>query len=213
MSRPAPAPSGLYAEVEAAGVGLVIQALAAEDIAVSVDTMCATTAAAAVAAGATIVNECSGGLADPDMDRVVAEANQDRAVDYCLMHWRAERFESAAGRADHTGGGTRDVTGHLVDLADRAQRAGVPGDRIILDPGLGFAKDPATTDPCCAASATSPALGHRVLVGASRKRFLTALRPGSRRGTRCRRFRGRRPGDRRSHRTGRSVRSVGGPGA
>ncbi|MGO1418289.1 MAG: dihydropteroate synthase [Candidatus Corynebacterium faecigallinarum] len=167
------------AEVEAARVVPVIQALAAEDIAVSVDTMRATTAAAAVAAGATIVNDVSGGLADPDMDRVVAEANQDRAVDYCLMHWRAERFESAAGRADHTGGVLADVTGHLVDLADRAQRAGVPGDRIILDPGLGFAKDPADNWSLLRGLGDVTALGHRVLVGASRKRFLTALRPAA----------------------------------
>ena len=172
-----PGATRVDAAVEAARVVPVISALAADGVTVSVDTMRASTAEAAVEAGASIVNDVSGGLADPDMYRVVAEANRTREVDYCLMHWRAERFESAAGRADHAGGVLADVTGHLTELADRAQSAGIPGERIILDPGLGFAKDADDNWSLLHGLDEVSALGHRVLVGASRKRFLTALRP------------------------------------
>lgn len=164
-------------------VAPVIRALHDEGIVTSVDTMRATTAAAAVEAGVDIVNDVSGGLADPDMDRVVAEANRVRPVDYCLMHWRAARFESAAGAADHGGDVVADVRSLLASHVDRALAAGVPRERLILDPGIGFAKDTdenwallhALTDLIPAWSDA----GYRTLVGASRKRFLTALRPAA----------------------------------
>ncbi|WP_297005489.1 dihydropteroate synthase [uncultured Corynebacterium sp.] len=169
-------------EVERDRVVPVIAALHAEGITTSVDTMRASTADAAVAAGADIVNDVSGGLADPGMYRVVAAANRVRPVDYCLMHWRTDRFASAEGRADHGGDVVGDVTGLLAGLAGAASDAGIPPERLILDPGIGFAK--AADDnwallhalPTCAERWSRQ--GYRTLLGVSRKRFLTALRPG-----------------------------------
>jgi dihydropteroate synthase len=161
----------------------VIGALRAEGVTTSIDTMRAATAAAAVRVGVDIVNDVSGGLADPEMDRVVAEANRRRPVDYCLMHWRTAEFASAAGGGDHGGDVVADVRTLLAEDAARAVRAGVPRERIIMDPGIGFAK---TADENWALLHALPTLvadwaddGYRTLVGASRKRFLTALRPGA----------------------------------
>lgn len=160
----------------------VIEALHAEGVRTSVDTMRASTAAAAVEAGVDLVNDVSGGLADPDMYRVIADANRDREVDYCLMHWRTASFSSAEGQADHGGDVVTDVTDLLGDLSSAALAAGVPAARIILDPGIGFAKD---ADDNWALLQGLPEYrrswseqGYRTVVGVSRKRFLTALRPG-----------------------------------
>ncbi|WP_315147424.1 dihydropteroate synthase [Corynebacterium variabile] len=173
-------------DVERDRVVPVIAALHADGITTSVDTMRASTAEAAVAAGVDIVNDVSGGLADPGMYRVVADANRTRPggqpVDYCLMHWRADRYSSAEGRADHGGDVVADVSGLLGELTDDARAAGVPTDRLILDPGIGFAKDAddnwALLHAMPDLTATWAEQGHRTLIGASRKRFLTALRPG-----------------------------------
>jgi dihydropteroate synthase len=170
-----PGATRVPADVEAARVVPVIRALHDEGITTSVDTMRASTAAAAVEAGADIVNDVSGGLADERMYRTVA----DSAADYCLMHWRAERFESASGRADHGADIVADVCEVLSSLAARAEDAGIDAGRIILDPGLGFAKNADDNWALLSGMASYLALGHRVLIGASRKRFLTALRPGA----------------------------------
>ncbi len=169
-----PGATRVPADLEVRRVVPVIRALHEEGITTSVDTMRASTAAAAVEAGADIVNDVSGGLADERMYRTVA----DSPADYCLMHWRAERFESAAGRADHGGDVVADVRGVLSTLAARAERAGVDAGRIILDPGLGFAKDADDNWALLSGMRSYMSLGYRVLIGASRKRFLTALRPG-----------------------------------
>lgn len=173
-------------DVERDRVVPVIAALHAEGVTTSVDTMRASTAAAAVAAGVDIVNDVSGGLADPDMYRVVADGNRTRGpehpVDYCLMHWRTDRFASAEGRADHGGDVVADVTGLLAELTDAALAAGVPAARLIMDPGIGFAKDAddnwALLHAMGGYTRQWADAGYRTLVGASRKRFLTALRPG-----------------------------------
>ena len=119
-------------DVERDRVVPVIAALHADGITTSVDTMRASTAESAVAAGVDIVNDVSGGLADPGMYRVVADANRTRPagqpVDYCLMHWRADRFASAEGRADHGGDVVADVSGLLGELTEAALAAGVPDD-------------------------------------------------------------------------------------
>ncbi|MGO1949345.1 MAG: dihydropteroate synthase [Mycobacteriaceae bacterium] len=175
-----PGATRVDADVEASRVVPVIRALHADGITTSVDTMRASTARAAVEAGVDIVNDVSGGQADPGMYRAVAEANRHRAVDYCLMHWRAGRFESAAGRADYgarAGGVLADVVTVLTDLAQQAQDAGIPRERLILDPGLGFAKDADDNWALLNGMRNYLELGYRVLIGASRKRFLTALRP------------------------------------
>ncbi|MGN0096215.1 MAG: dihydropteroate synthase [Corynebacterium sp.] len=169
-----PGATRVPAELEAERVVPVIRALHAEGVTTSVDTMRASTAAAAIEAGVDIVNDVSGGLADEAMYRTVAESG----VDYCLMHWRAERFESASGRADHGEDVVADVSDLLSSLASRAEHAGIDPGRIILDPGLGFAKNADDNWALLAGMRSYMTLGYRVLIGASRKRFLTALRPG-----------------------------------
>ncbi|MDO5076869.1 MAG: dihydropteroate synthase [Corynebacterium sp.] len=154
------------AELEQQRVVPVIRALAAEGIPTSVDTMRASVAEAAVAAGAEMINDVSGGLADPDMLRVMADAQ----VAACLMHWSTERFGDAAGSAHQGSDVVADVMAHLAELVGRAVGAGV--DKLVLDPGLGFAKTPADNWALLRALPNIVAMGYPVLVGASRKRFL-----------------------------------------
>ncbi len=169
--------------VEAARVVPVIAGLAAQGIAVSVDTMRAGVAEAAVEAGACYINDVSGGRADARMAGVVAQAG----LPWILMHWRPlteragvgpygpEDFTHRAGQA----GGYRDVvgevSGELLAQVDAAVAAGVDPDRLILDPGLGFAKSAEHNWELLRGLPTLVGLGFPVLVGASRKRFLGAL--------------------------------------
>ncbi|RZT88842.1 dihydropteroate synthase [Pseudonocardia sediminis] len=157
------------AEVEAQRVLPVIRDLVAEGVRVSVDTTRASVADAAVEAGAAVVNDVSGGLADPDMAAVVANAR----VPWILMHWRghSERMNELAGYEDVIG----EVRQELVMRADAAVMAGVDPDRILLDPGLGFAKTAAHNWALLRRLDVLVALGFPVLVGASRKRFLGDL--------------------------------------
>lgn len=159
-------------DVEARRVVPVIEALHAEGIRTSVDTMRASVAAAAAVAGVDMINDVSGGLADSDMYRVMAEAN----VPVCLMHWRTVQFGDAAGAADHGGDVVKDVHEQLQRLADNALAAGVDGGNIVVDPGLGFAKTP--QDNWALLNALPEFINgpYPVLVGASRKRFLAAIR-------------------------------------
>lgn len=161
------------AEEELVRVVPVVRELAAAGIAVSVDTMRAAVAAAAIEAGAALVNDVSGGLADPDMARVVAAAG----TPWILMHWVSpDRFASGAGGAAHHGGDVvADVLDHLRRRVDAALAAGVEASQLILDPGLGFAKTAADNWALLAALDQVQALGHPVLVAASRKRFLGSL--------------------------------------
>jgi dihydropteroate synthase len=139
---------------------------AAADLVISVDTMRASTARAVVQAGASIVNDVSGGLADPDMLRVVADLD----CDYICQHWRA----SSDVMGDHAG--YVDVVAEVhAELQERLRAvfaAGIATERVIIDPGLGFAKQRAHDWALIGELASFTALGHRVLVGASRKRFL-----------------------------------------
>ncbi|MCH5643773.1 dihydropteroate synthase [Gordonia sp. ABSL49_1] len=164
-------------DLEAARVTPVIAALAEQGARISVDTMRASVAAAAIDAGAAIVNDVSGGRADPDMAKVVADAG----VPWILMHWRPagdsgdRRFTHRIGDV----GGYRDVvaevSGELLAQVDAAVSAGVDPDRLILDPGLGFAKTAEHNWALLHALPTLVGLGFPVLVGASRKRFLGTL--------------------------------------
>ena len=167
-----PGATRVPADVEAKRVAEVVGLLHAESIRTSVDTMRAATALAAAEAGVDMINDVSGGLADPDMYRVMAETG----LPVCLMHWRAERFESASGAADHGGDVVRDVHGVLARLADSAVDAGVASSQITVDPGLGFAKTPEENWALLHALPEFTAGEYPVLVGASRKRFLTAIR-------------------------------------
>lgn len=147
----------------------VIVDLAAAGVTVSVDTSRATVAAAAIEAGAGIVNDVSGGLADPDMARVVAESG----CQWVLMHWRGHSRDMAR-HAEY-----RDVVEEVrVELGQRidaAVAAGVAPERIIIDPGLGFAKTAEHTWHLSAHLDQLTSLGFPVLVGTSRKSHLGAL--------------------------------------
>ena len=159
-------------DVEAQRVAPVIAALSAEGIPTSVDTMRASVARAAAEAGVDMINDVSGGLADPDMYRVMADTD----LPVCLMHWRTVRFGDAAGTADHGGDVVADVHETLARLVDNALAAGVDRGNIVLDPGLGFAKS--REDNWALLHALPEFLDGEfpVLVGASRKRFLSAVR-------------------------------------
>ncbi len=158
-------------EVEQERVIPVIEALAKRDFVVSIDTMNASTARAAIDAGATIVNDVSGGLVDPDMFSVVAESG----VDYVIMHWRghSDVMDELARYEDVT----TEVRKELQERVALAIQAGISADCIILDPGVGFAKTPDHNWALLSGIDEVTSLGHRVLVGASRKRFLGELLP------------------------------------
>ena len=155
--------------IEAARVAPVIRALTERGVPVSVDTMRAEVAAAALAAGAGVVNDVSGGLADPDMARVVADAG----VPWVLMHWRghSRTMDTLAEYRDVVA----DVRDELSARVDAALAAGVRADALVLDPGLGFAKRAEHDWALLHRLDELIALGFPVLVGASRKRFLGRL--------------------------------------
>ena len=147
----------------------VVRALTDGGIAVSIDTLRARTAEAAVAAGATLVNDVSGGESDPDMLRVVAESGAEIA----LGHWRG--IPDVAHRRSDYRDVVSEVRGELALRVAAAREAGVAAERIIVDPGLGFDK---TSEQGWALLARLSELadpGTRVLVGASRKRMLGEL--------------------------------------
>jgi dihydropteroate synthase len=157
---------------ELARVVPVIAELAAAGALVSVDTMRAEVAAAAVEAGAGIVNDVSGGLADPGILQVVA----DTGVRYVAMHWRAhsDRMTDFA-TYDGPGGVVTAVRDELAARVEAALAAGIDADRLVLDPGLGFAKGAAHNWELLRHLDQLAALGHPLLVGASRKSFLGRL--------------------------------------
>jgi len=162
-------------EEELARVIPVISALAAEGAVVSVDTMRAEVAGAALAAGATLVNDVSGGLADPGILAVVADAG----APYVAMHWRAHSDHMRDFAVyDGPGGVVEAVRAELAARVDAMLAAGIAGDRIVLDPGLGFAKRAPHNWELLAGLDRIADLGHPVLVGASRKSFLGALLAG-----------------------------------
>ncbi|GLW66008.1 dihydropteroate synthase [Actinomadura rubrobrunea] len=150
----------------------VIEALAAEGVPLSVDTMRAEVAEAAVAAGARLVNDVSGGLADPAMPRVVAAAG----VPYVVMHWRGHSHDMQT-RAVYDDV-VREVREELLRRVDAVLAEGVDPSMIVLDPGLGFAKHPEHNWALLARLDVLRDTGFPVLVGASRKRFLGRLLAG-----------------------------------
>ncbi|MDY0828159.1 dihydropteroate synthase [Microbacterium sp. BG28] len=153
-------------EVEQERILPVVHALSESGVAVSVDTMNAATAAAAVAAGARIINDVSGGLSDPAILDVAADAH----VDMVLGHWRghSDDMYAPAQYRDLA----REVTGELIARMEAAASAGIPPSRLVLDPGVGFAKRGAQNWEMLRALPQVVGIGPRVLVGTSRKRFL-----------------------------------------
>lgn len=158
---------------EAARVIPLVRALVEEEVTVSVDTMRASVAAEALDSGAALINDVSGGLADPGMLEVVA----DHGCPVVLMHWVSpDQYRAGAGgRADYGGDVVTSVRDHLARRADAAVSAGVDVGSIVLDPGLGFAKDAADNWALLHRLDVLVDLGFPVLVAASRKRFLGSL--------------------------------------
>ncbi|MFD2757260.1 dihydropteroate synthase [Gulosibacter faecalis] len=158
-------------EEEQARVLPVVRQLVRDGIAVSVDTMYADTAAACLDLGDVIINDVSGGMADDRMLALVAE----RGARYILSHWRGHsvvmndlaEYDDAAA----------EIIGELTEMRDRAVAAGIARDRIILDPGLGFAKDRDDNWAVLNQLPKLQGLGHPVLIGVSRKRFVGDLLP------------------------------------
>jgi dihydropteroate synthase len=161
-------------EEEQARVLPVIRALAESKVAISIDTMRANTARLAVEAGASIVNDVSGGAADPDMFATVA----DLGCKYTLMHWRghSKDMNSLAIYGDVVA----DVIEEVTIALDKALAAGIKRENIILDPGIGFAKDPEHNWEILNRIEEFVALGYPVLIGHSRKRFLGGDSPDGR---------------------------------
>ncbi|MDY6050461.1 MAG: dihydropteroate synthase [Corynebacterium sp.] len=161
---------------EIARVVPIIGALHDEGIVTSIDTMRAATARAAVAAGVDILNDVSGGLADPDMFAVMAQSG----LPSILMHWDTggQPFGNASGDSHAGRDIVADVIAGLRSVVDKALAAGVAKEQIILDPGLGFSKSQSADWELLAATPAIVDLGFPVLIGHSRKRFIGAVRAG-----------------------------------
>jgi dihydropteroate synthase len=157
---------------EIARVEPVVRALAEAGAVVSIDTMHRQTAEAALGAGAMIVNDVSGGQADPDLPRLVA----DYGVPYIVMHWRAHSTEMAQHAVyDDV---VAEVCSELTRRLEAVVAAGVDPAQVVLDPGLGFAKNAGHNWALLAHLDRLLDLGRPVLIGASRKSFLGSLLAG-----------------------------------
>lgn len=157
------------AEEELARIMPVVTQLVGAGVPLSVDTTRAAVAAAALEAGVAVVNDVSGGLADPGMAAVV----RDAGCPWILMHWRghSDRMADLA----HYDDVVKDVRAELLDRVDEAVSAGVDVARLVIDPGLGFAKTGHHNWALLAALEEFVGTGLPVLVGASRKSFLGRL--------------------------------------
>lgn len=163
----------LSAEEEQARVLDVVRELVGAGVPVSVDTIHASTARAVVKAGAVIVNDVSGGLADPLMHRVVAETG----VVYVCQHWRGDP-DTMDRLTSYPDGVVAGVEAELRQRLDELAVAGVAPEQVVIDPGLGFAKThPQSWQLLAATAVLREDLGRPVLIGASRKRFLAAVLP------------------------------------
>ncbi|HKU31430.1 dihydropteroate synthase [Arthrobacter sp. NyZ413] len=147
----------------------VVQALVKAGALVSIDTTHASTAAAALEAGAAIINDVSGLSIEPEMVELVARTK----VPYVLTHRRgnAETMNSLADYGDVV----EEVIAELKEVRDKLYEAGVAPEQIIIDPGLGFSKDEEQNWQLLKYADRLDELGHKVLIGASRKRFLGTL--------------------------------------
>jgi len=156
-------------DVEQARVLPVVQQLVAEGITVSVDTMNASTAERSVELGAAIVNDVSGGLADPDMARVV----RDTGAGFVVMHWRghSDRMYRNAEYVHAVEEVRREVELRVAELIV----LGVRQEQVVIDPGLGFAKQGTQNWEILAGYERFASIGLPVLVAASRKRFLDGV--------------------------------------
>ena len=152
----------------------VITELAKHGATISIDTMRASTARAAVKAGAAMINDVSGGLADEAMLQSAAELK----VPYIAMHWRGQSKDMNSKAV--YGDVVNEVIAELNERIDAALDAGIHKDKLIIDPGIGFAKDAEHNWAIIDAIDRFVAMGYPVLVGASRKRFLGGDSPDQR---------------------------------
>ena len=152
----------------------VITELAKHGATISIDTMRASTARAAVKAGAAMINDVSGGLADDAMLQTAAELK----VPYIAMHWRGQSKDMNSKAV--YGDVVNEVIAELNVRIDAALDAGIHKDKLIIDPGIGFAKDAEHNWAIIDAIDRFVAMGYPVLVGASRKRFLGGDSPDQR---------------------------------
>jgi dihydropteroate synthase len=169
-----PGADRISAEEEQARVMPVIAELSKRGARISIDTMRADTAEKAVQAGAAIINDVSGGLSDPAMFATVKKLG----VPYILMHWRGESKEMNS-RAIYTDV-VNDVISEINSQIDAALDAGINKSQIIIDPGLGFAKDAEHNWEILRNLKQFTSMGYPVLIGASRKRFLGGDNPDER---------------------------------
>jgi dihydropteroate synthase len=170
-----PGAQRVSAEEELRRIGPVVTELVRAGVPTSIDTMRAPVAEFALKAGAQLVNDVSGGLADPDMPRLVAAAG----VSYVVVHWRGHSHDMYS-RAVYTDV-VAEVRAELARRVDAVVAVGVDPGRIVIDPGLGFGKRPEHNWPILTSLAEIGRLGGRafpVLIGASRKRFLGLLLAG-----------------------------------
>lgn len=169
-----PGAERVSAEEEEHRVLPVIKALVGKGADISIDTMRASTARLAVEAGAVIVNDVSGGAADPDMFATVADLN----CKYTLMHWRGHSKEmNSLAQYDDV---VKEVIQEVTLQLDKALAAGIKRENIVLDPGLGFAKDAEHNWEILNRLEEFTALGYPVLIGHSRKRFIGGDTPDER---------------------------------
>ena len=152
----------------------VITELAKHGATISIDTMRASTARAAVNAGAAMINDVSGGLADDAMLQTAAELK----VPYIAMHWRGQSKDMNSKAV--YGDVVNEVIAELNERIDAALDAGIHKNKLIIDPGIGFAKDAEHNWAIIDAIDRFVAMGYPVLVGASRKRFLGGDSPDQR---------------------------------
>jgi len=152
----------------------VIQELAKLGALLSVDTMRASVAKEAISAGAKYVNDVSGGLADSKMSFLIAAHPE---IQYIAMHWRGHS-ETMAQKAQYTDV-VSDVRRELAERTEALVTEGVDPDQIIIDPGLGFAKEPEHNWQILKGLDRIALLGFPILIGASRKRFLGEVLDGA----------------------------------
>jgi dihydropteroate synthase len=161
-------------EEELSRVIPVVQELIKHGAIISIDTMRSGVARAAVEAGATYINDVSGGLADAQMHHVAAELG----TKYILMHWRGHSIDMNS-KAIY-GDVVEEVKAELKEQVGKALAAGIAKEKIILDPGIGFAKESEHNWQLIHRITEIVDLGYPVLVGASRKRFLGGDSPSER---------------------------------
>ena len=163
-----PGAASVDRETEQSRVLPVIRELKAAGLTVSLDTMHADTARKGIELGVDYINDVSGGKADAEMFTTVAHSN----AQYILMHWRGDSkiMDSLAHYKDVTS----EVCSELLQQVDKAVESGIQPDRIVLDPGFGFAKNEQQNWELLRNLDALVKLPHRLLIGVSRKRFLAS---------------------------------------